>query len=136
MPLKELITNKLGIDKSIFYTLAGRGLQITTSVFTVVFIVKFLSPEEQGFYYTFGSIVAIQVFFELGLTGIITRLWPTKFLICRQTLWAIMSGADVQVEACFIVAYLHQVVFLYCHRAACCIGIDGLYLLFLLFSSS
>lgn len=73
MTLKELITNKLGIDKSIFYTLAGRGLQITTSVFTVVFIVKFLSPEEQGFYYTFGSIVAIQVFFELGLTGIITQ---------------------------------------------------------------
>jgi hypothetical protein len=33
-----------------------------------------LSPSEQGFYYTFGSILAIQVFFELGLNQIIMQL--------------------------------------------------------------
>lgn len=73
MYIKGFITQKLGIDKAIFYTLLGRGLQISTAVFTVLFIVKFLTPAEQGYYYTFGSIVAIQVFFELGLTGIITQ---------------------------------------------------------------
>lgn len=73
MSLRTLITQKIGVDKAIFYTLAGRGLQMATSVFTVLFIVKFLSLEVQGYYYTFGSIVAIQVFFELGLTTIITQ---------------------------------------------------------------
>ena len=73
MGLKFFITQKLGVDKAIFYTLLSRGLSISTALFTVFFIAKNLSPEEQGFYYTFGSIVALQVFFELGLTGIITQ---------------------------------------------------------------
>ncbi|MGO5523161.1 lipopolysaccharide biosynthesis protein [Phocaeicola plebeius] len=73
MYLKYLIVQKLGIDKAVFYTLLSRGLQIFTAFFTVFFIAKYLSPEEQGYYYTFGSLVAIQVFFELGLTSIITQ---------------------------------------------------------------
>lgn len=73
MSFRTFITQKLGVDKAIFYTLLSRGLSISTALFTVFFIAKNLSPEEQGFYYTFGSIVALQVFFELGLTGIITQ---------------------------------------------------------------
>ena len=74
-----LLKDKLGIDKAILFTLLGRGLQIGTALFTVVFIARYLSPEEQGFYYTFGSIVAIQVFFELGLTQIITQFVAHEF---------------------------------------------------------
>lgn len=73
MSFRTFITQKLGVDKAIFYTLLSRGLSISTALFTIFFIAKNLSPEEQGFYYTFGSIVALQVFFELGLTGIITQ---------------------------------------------------------------
>lgn len=73
MNLKSIVTQKLGVDKAIFFTLLGRGLQISTAFFTVIFIARYLSPEEQGYYYTFGSIVGIQVFFELGLTQIITQ---------------------------------------------------------------
>ena len=73
MTFRSFITQKLGVDKAIFFTLLSRGLQISTALFTVFFIAKNLSAEEQGFYYTFGSIVALQVFFELGLTGIITQ---------------------------------------------------------------
>ncbi|MBP5768283.1 MAG: hypothetical protein J6W51_04135 [Fibrobacter sp.] len=73
MDLRVFITQKLGVDKAIFFTLLSRVLQISTALFTIFFIAKNLSPEEQGFYYTFGSIVALQVFFELGLTSIITQ---------------------------------------------------------------
>lgn len=73
MILKTFITQKLGVDKAIFFTILSRSLQVCTSLFTVLFITKYLSADEQGYYYTFGSIVAIQVFFELGLTGIITQ---------------------------------------------------------------
>ena len=73
MALKQFVTQKLGVDKAIFYTLVGRSLGIPVSVLTIFFIARYLSPEEQGYYYTFGSIVALQVFFELGLTGIITQ---------------------------------------------------------------
>lgn len=73
MTFHNLIVQKLGIDKAVFFTIMGRGLQIATALFTVLFVARYLSPEEQGYYYTFSSIIAIQVFFELGLTNIITQ---------------------------------------------------------------
>ena len=77
--VKSFFVNRLGIDKAIFYTLLGRGLQISTALFTVLFIARYLSPDEQGYYYTFGSIVAIQIVFELGLTQIITQFVAHEF---------------------------------------------------------
>lgn len=70
--LKE-IQHWLGIDKSIFFTSLARGIQTVGGVVSVLFVAKYLTGVEQGFYYTFGSIVAIQVFFELGLNSIITQ---------------------------------------------------------------
>jgi len=64
---------KIGVDKAIAYSSGARVVQAFTGVGSVFFISTFLSGVEQGFYYTFGSIVALQVFFELGLTGIITQ---------------------------------------------------------------
>lgn len=67
------IAKRIGIDKSIAYSSGARIIQAFTGVASIIFISRFLTGIEQGFYYTFGSIVAIQVFFELGLTGIITQ---------------------------------------------------------------
>lgn len=64
---------KLGVDKSIAYSSGARVVQAFTGVASILFIAQFLTKTEQGFYYTFGSIIAIQIFFELGLTNIITQ---------------------------------------------------------------
>ena len=71
--LLKQIANKIGIDKAIAYSSGARIIQAFTGVASIFFIATFLSKEEQGFYYTFGSLLAIQIFFELGLTGIITQ---------------------------------------------------------------
>lgn len=68
-----IILKKIGIDKSIAYSSGARVVQGFTGVGSIFFISTYLTGVEQGFYFTFGSIVAIQVFFELGLTGIITQ---------------------------------------------------------------
>lgn len=73
MSFFKLVANKLGIDKAIAYSSGARIIQAFTGVISIFFIATFLSKEEQGFYYTFGSLLAIQVFFELGLTGILTQ---------------------------------------------------------------
>jgi len=67
------IVRRLGVDKSIAYSSGARVVQAFTGVASIFFIAQFLTKSEQGFYYTFGSILAIQVFFELGLTSIITQ---------------------------------------------------------------
>lgn len=72
MNLKGIAT-KIGIDKSIAYSSGARVIQGIAGVGSMFFISTFLTGVEQGFYYTFGSILALQVFFELGLTGIMTQ---------------------------------------------------------------
>lgn len=70
------IKNKLlyfGIDGAVFFTVMARLLQGLGGVFAVVLVAHFLSKSEQGYYYTFSSMLAIQIFFELGLSGIITQ---------------------------------------------------------------
>jgi len=73
LQLVKKLLHRLGVDKAIFYTSSGRIIQGAGAVVTVLFIVRYLTGIEQGFYYTFASILAIQVFFELGLNGIITQ---------------------------------------------------------------
>lgn len=67
------IAHMIGMDGAIAYSSAARVFQAVAGVISIFFIATFLTGEEQGFYYTFGSILAIQVFFELGFTGIMTQ---------------------------------------------------------------
>ncbi|WP_091816736.1 lipopolysaccharide biosynthesis protein [Prevotella communis] len=67
------IARKIGMDGAIAYSSGSRIIAAITGVFSVFFISTFLTGIEQGFYYTFGSILAMKIFFELGLTGIMTQ---------------------------------------------------------------
>lgn len=67
------LARKIGMDKAIAYSSGSRIVAGIAGVGSVFFISTFLTGVEQGFYFTFGSILALQVFFELGLTGIITQ---------------------------------------------------------------
>lgn len=67
------LANKIGIDKAILFTSSSTLIGALGNVVSAILVIKFLSIEEQGFYYTFGSIAAVQIFFELGLNGIITQ---------------------------------------------------------------
>jgi len=67
------IAEQTGVDGAIFFTSSARIVQGFGGLVSVLFIARFLTGIEQGFYFTFGSILAIQVFFELGLNSIITQ---------------------------------------------------------------
>jgi hypothetical protein len=78
--IKNSTTNQLskvaklcGIDRAIAYTIVGKGFQILAGPITLLLIANFLSPEEQGFYYTFASVINLQIFFELGLSFVILQ---------------------------------------------------------------
>ena len=69
----SILKEKLGVSKAIAYTFLARAIQGVGGVVSIFFVTHFLSSEEQGYYYTFGSILSIQIFIELGLGGIITQ---------------------------------------------------------------
>lgn len=67
------IVRKIGMDGAIAYSSAARIFQAVAGIVSVFIIAAFLSGPEQGYFFTFNSILAIQVFFELGFTGIMTQ---------------------------------------------------------------
>jgi hypothetical protein len=64
----------LGIDGAIAYSFVARSIQILGSIGTVLLIVHFLSPIEQGYYYALLSLAALQVIFELGFSTVIQQM--------------------------------------------------------------
>jgi hypothetical protein len=63
-----------GLDRAIAFTLMARSWSALAGVVTVVLIAHFLTPSEQGYYYTFYSLVALQVVFELGFSFVVMQL--------------------------------------------------------------
>ena len=60
-----------GVDRAIAYTVLGRSWTFLAGPITLLLLVRFLSGDEQGFYYTFSSVLGLQVLFELGLSFVI-----------------------------------------------------------------
>lgn len=64
----------VGIDRAIAFTIFARSWASFAGLVTVTLIAHFLSPAEQGYYYTFGSLVALQMVFELGFSFVILQM--------------------------------------------------------------
>lgn len=64
----------VGLDRAIGFTVLARGWTAAGGVVTVLLIAHFLTPQEQGYYYTFASLVALQLIFELGFSFVILQL--------------------------------------------------------------
>ena len=63
----------VGIDRAIAFTVLARAWSSLSGIGTLTLIARFLSPAEQGFYYTFYSLVGIQIIFELGFSVVILQ---------------------------------------------------------------
>src|SRR5271168_3722252 len=68
------IRHTLGLDRAIAFTVMARVWSSSAGIVTVALIARFLSPAEQGYYYTFGSLVALQIVFELGFSIVVLQL--------------------------------------------------------------
>lgn len=86
------IAKRLGIDEAISYVLLGRGLSFLSQPITLFLIARFFSPETQGFYYTFGSVLSASVFFELGLGYILTQFASHEFALLSWNMDGTLSG--------------------------------------------
>lgn len=70
----KAIGSRLGVDSAVAFTFSGRLVNILSSTGTVLLIVRFLTPIEQGYYYTLLSLMSLQVIFELGFSFVILQL--------------------------------------------------------------
>jgi O-antigen/teichoic acid export membrane protein len=94
----KAILNKLGIDEAILFTVISRIIQGAGGILSIVIVVKYLNKVEQGYFYTFSSILAIQVFFELGLSSIITQFVAHEFANLKWISPTKYDGSDVSMS--------------------------------------
>src|SRR5262245_11492499 len=64
----------LGLDRAVGYTALARGVQILGSTITVLLILRFLTPVQQGYYYTLLSLASLQIVFELGFSFVVLQM--------------------------------------------------------------
>jgi hypothetical protein len=68
------VLRALGVDRAVAFTVLSRGTGVLAGPVTLLLLVRSLTPGEQGYYYTFGSIVGLQIFFELGLGAVLVQV--------------------------------------------------------------
>ena len=75
----SIIKKHLGLDRVVFATVSAQLLALVTGPITLYLIATFFSKTEQGYYYTFASVLALQSFLELGLGQCITNVASHEF---------------------------------------------------------
>lgn len=86
------------IDFHIIATLALRGWSIVAGVVTVVAVPLWFSKFEQGYYFTFSSVLALQIFFELGLNVVLSQVVAAQMGNLYWVENGVLSGDTVTLQ--------------------------------------
>ncbi|MGV8935114.1 MAG: hypothetical protein ACOH1I_10845 [Gallionellaceae bacterium] len=87
-----------GLDAQVLPTLLLRGWQIIAGGVMVLLIPLWLGKVEQGYYYTFSSLLALQIFFELGMNQVIIQLVSHDFAHVSVSDSAALKGDAIRLD--------------------------------------
>jgi len=68
-----------GMNRAIGYGVLARAWSLISGPITILVIASRFSKEQQGFYYTISSLLALQIFFELGLVSVLAQFVSHEF---------------------------------------------------------
>lgn len=88
----------VGMDKAVCYSVISRGFSTSGSLITIPLILTRLTAVEQGFYYTFGSILAMQVFLEMGFGSVAIQMVAHEAAHLKIGLASGASGSDLYLD--------------------------------------
>ena len=71
--------------------LAQRAWQAVAGVITLAFVAHFLSPVEQGYFYTLASIAALHMALDMGLSAVLVQFAAREFVGLS---WALQGGVE------------------------------------------
>ncbi|MDD5367634.1 MAG: hypothetical protein PHQ40_01000 [Anaerolineaceae bacterium] len=91
----------IGIDRAISYSLFSKIFSAAFQPVMFYSIARFLSPIEQGYYYTFYSILSLNVFLELGLGVVITHFSSNEYANLQWSGLGTILGDDASLSRLF-----------------------------------
>lgn len=100
------ILQTLEIDKHIGQSLLLRLWSIFSGVLLIILIPSTLTAAQQGYYFTFSSLLATQVFFELGLNTVILQIVGHERAHLEFEHTSMPSGPDVHLSRLYSVFQL------------------------------
>lgn len=78
------LLNRMEIDRAVFFAVGQRVWQLSAGVVTVLLMTVFFTPQVQGYYYTFASLIALQTFFELGFSIVVVNVCSHEWAQLRM----------------------------------------------------
>ena len=84
-----------GVDRAVFFSNAGQMTRLVTGPVTMILVLRYLTPEIQGYFYAFSGIVAMQIFLELGFSQNILQFASHEFSKLRFTPAGTLEGDPV-----------------------------------------
>lgn len=88
----QLYTHTTGVrDNGSIIILAQRTWQAFAGVITLAFVAHFLSPVEQGYFYTLASIAALYMALDMGLSAVLVQFSAREFI-------GLSWGADGEIK--------------------------------------
>lgn len=67
------LLRRAGVDRAVGFTLLGRAWSALSGFVTLFLMTQFMTPILQSYYYTFGSVLALAIFFEMGLSSVLMQ---------------------------------------------------------------
>jgi len=92
------ILRLFGVNRAVSYGLLAQVWGLGAGLITMLIIAIRFSGEQQGFYYTFSSLLALQVFFELGLVSVISTFASHEFAKLAWGEGGLLSGDPVALR--------------------------------------
>lgn len=84
-----------GIDRSVGLVILSRVWTLWAGPVTLFCITRFLSPVEQGFYYTFNSIIGLNIFLEMGLSLVLMQFASHEMAELSWTSRDTLAGSEI-----------------------------------------
>jgi hypothetical protein len=82
----------LGVDQAISYSLASKAFSAVAQPAALFFVASMMSSAEQGYYYTFGSVLALTALIELGLGVVLTHFLSNEFAALQWSASGMIVG--------------------------------------------
>ncbi len=74
-----------GVDRAVFFSNATQMMRLFTGPITMALVLRYLTPEIQGYFYAFSGVVAMQVFLEMGFSQNILQFAAHEYAKLRFT---------------------------------------------------
>lgn len=99
------IVKKLELDNALLWILTNKLWSIAKGPIGLFFIISYLSPQEQGLWYTFLSLGALTVFAEMGFTGIISQFVSHEYAHLKERNGFLIGGVEARDKLASLIRY-------------------------------